>query len=111
MGIDRVDLASRVGTLIDNQSQKGKHVHNSIQDAAYSRVLHTVVATTGVPEARLAAGSELPSLGLDSLAMLEIGLGLEKEYGVSFDDGALAQVRTLDELVELVRQTTASESD
>jgi acyl carrier protein len=79
-----------------------------MQDMTYSRVFKVLVQTAGISSEALEASTDLQSLGLDSLAMLEVGLALAKEYGVEFDDGSIAQARTVEELVELVRQTTAA---
>lgn len=42
------------------------------------------------------------ALGYDSLALLETGGRIEREYGISLEDGALTNSSTPRELVELV---------
>lgn len=52
----------------------------------------------------LKADTELAALGLDSLRLIEIVYELETEYNVDADEGALVQLRTVDDLVQMVCQ-------
>jgi len=47
-------------------------------------------------------GTEFESLGYESLALLETGGRIEREYGITLDDDTLAEVRTPGELVDAV---------
>lgn len=55
-------------------------------------------------DADLKADTELAALGLDSLRLIEIVYELETEYNVDADEAALAQLRTVDDLVQMVCQ-------
>lgn len=52
----------------------------------------------------LSANTELAALGLDSLKLIEIVYELETEYSVDADEAALAQLRTVGDLVGMVCQ-------
>jgi act minimal PKS acyl carrier protein len=49
------------------------------------------------------AGVDFEELGCDSLAMLETCTRIEREYGISLGDDAVAGARTPAALVDLVR--------
>ncbi|MGX6602118.1 acyl carrier protein [Micromonosporaceae bacterium Da 78-11] len=49
-----------------------------------------------------ALDAELNDLGYDSLALLETGSRIEREYSVSLDESALMRVSTPRSLIELV---------
>jgi act minimal PKS acyl carrier protein len=47
-------------------------------------------------------------LGYDSLALLEAGSRIEREYGVKLDDDALAEAHTPGALINLVNELLAA---
>jgi act minimal PKS acyl carrier protein len=47
-------------------------------------------------------------LGLESLALLETGGRIEREYGITLDDGALLEAATPRELLDLVNAHLAA---
>ncbi|MCG8971667.1 acyl carrier protein [Streptomyces sp. CL12-4] len=47
-------------------------------------------------------GTEFEALGYESLALLETGGRIEREYGITLDDDTLAEARTPGELVDAV---------
>ena len=55
------------------------------------------------------AGVEFADLGYDSLALLETSGRIEREYGISLDESALADATTPRALVELVNEHLATE--
>jgi acyl carrier protein len=65
-----------------------------------------ILAETGhIPRDRLRADVALTDVGLDSLALLEVALAIQKDLGVAVDDAEVAQVGTVAELVDLVQRT------
>ncbi|MFJ3213064.1 acyl carrier protein [Streptomyces flaveolus] len=57
-------------------------------------------------------GTEFEALGYESLALLETGGRIEREYGITLDDDTLAEARTPGELVDAVnaRLTAAAQA-
>ncbi|MEU7786456.1 acyl carrier protein [Amycolatopsis sp. NPDC049159] len=53
------------------------------------------------------AGVEFADLGYDSLALLETAGRIEREYGLTLDESALAEATTPRALVELVNEHLA----
>jgi act minimal PKS acyl carrier protein len=47
-------------------------------------------------------GTEFEALGYESLALLETGGRIEREYGITLDDDTLAEARTPGQLVDAV---------
>jgi acyl carrier protein len=78
-----------------------------MDNTIYVRVVEALVGTAGIAADALSPEVELQSLGLDSLAMLEVGLGLEKEFGVEIDDSEVAKAQTVADLVEVVQTARA----
>lgn len=74
----------------------------------YRTVAAVLVRTAGVPVERLAPDVRLDALGLDSLAILEVGLALQKEIGADVDDGDVAGARTVLDLVGIARRAVRS---
>jgi acyl carrier protein len=79
-----------------------------VDDEMYRTVVAVLVQTGGVPAERLSPEARLDSLGLDSLAMLEVGLALQKEIGADVDDGDVAGARTVLDLVGIARRAVQS---
>lgn len=50
-------------------------------------------------------------LGYESLALLETGLGIEREFGVRLDDSLLTEVDTPRALVDAVNEHLAASAD
>ncbi|MEV5516732.1 acyl carrier protein [Streptomyces flaveolus] len=57
-------------------------------------------------------GTEFEALGYESLALLETGGRIEREYGITLDDDTLAEARTPGELIDAVnaRLTAAAQA-
>ena len=73
---------------------------------------HTAVAgvlstVAGVDADKLGPEVALESIGLDSLALLEVALAVQKDLGVTVDDGDVAGARTVGDLVALVDDARA----
>ncbi|MCC8246326.1 acyl carrier protein [Saccharothrix luteola] len=56
------------------------------------------------------AESDFEELGYESLALLETGGRIEREYGISLDEDALADARTPAALVDLVNSHLAAQA-
>lgn len=54
----------------------------------------------------MASGSpieaSLEDVGMDSLAVVELGLEIQKHYGVSIEEGEIAPTSTIAEVIDLV---------
>lgn len=57
------------------------------------------------PKGELTAGTRIEDLGLSSLQLADILFQLEEGKGVRFDGGAVSELRTLGELVELANHS------
>ncbi|GAA2719500.1 MULTISPECIES: acyl carrier protein [Streptomyces] len=57
-----------------------------------------------------AAGTDFPSLGYDSLALLEATARVSREYGVEIPEDDLADVHTPAEFITLVNRLLAAPS-
>jgi len=69
-----------------------------------TRILRDAAGVTG----EIAPDMEFELLGYDSLALLETYTRIEREYGISLDEDALATVRTPDSLIEVVNTHLAA---
>jgi acyl carrier protein len=75
-------------------------------NALTDRVLRLLAHRCEVPGEGVNEETELSSLDLDSLTLLEFSFDLEKEFG-GVDDGAVARARTVGDLVRAVRVPAA----
>ncbi|MEC3975514.1 acyl carrier protein [Amycolatopsis sp. H20-H5] len=62
----------------------------------------------GAPSVSAAGDTEFADLGYDSLALLETSGRIEREYGISLDEVALAEAITPRALVDLVNDHLAT---
>jgi acyl carrier protein len=80
---------------------------DSLTDSVEQRVLRVMANWCGPQDVELGPESRLFDLGLDSLTLLEVSLGLQKEFGVAVDDEQMAEAVTVAELVDLVSEQLA----
>ncbi|MEU7529424.1 phosphopantetheine-binding protein [Saccharothrix sp. NPDC042600] len=66
------------------------------------RLSTVLVEKFGVPRAEIHPAATLVELDLDSLALVELGVVAEKEFGVRFADDEIVPDHTLDEVVRLI---------
>jgi acyl carrier protein len=76
------------------------------EDAAFAnRVIELLIQRLGLPPEIVTPTAELAEdLGIDSVDSVEFTLALEREFGVSLPDTALADVRTVQDVIDLVRE-------
>ncbi|OIJ95372.1 hypothetical protein BIV23_34840 [Streptomyces monashensis] len=60
-----------------------------------------------IPEEELTPDAHLTDIGIDSLALVELALVLEADYGIPVDDDGLKAARTLSELAAVAQKLTA----
>jgi acyl carrier protein len=76
------------------------------EDAAFAnRVIGLLIQRLGLPPDIVTPTSELAEdLGIDSVDSVEFTLALEREFSVSLPDTALADVKTVQDVIDLVRE-------
>ncbi len=75
-----------------------------------AKVKQTINAITGIEiEGISDSASYKDDLGLDSLAILEIAIDLEKEFGLTFENEELAKIQTIQDTVNLIIQRTCAQ--
>ncbi|MER6735986.1 phosphopantetheine-binding protein [Streptomyces puniciscabiei] len=72
----------------------------------YTIIKDFFAAQFTVPDDQLTPDAYLTDIGIDSLALVELALVLEKESGFPVDDDDLKAARTLGELAELAEELT-----
>jgi acyl carrier protein len=71
------------------------------------RVVEVLTQRLGIPAEAITPSAELvEELGVDSVDAVEFALALEREFKVSLPDGILTDVKTVQDVIELVRQQT-----
>jgi acyl carrier protein len=76
------------------------------EDAPFAhRVIELLIQRLGLPPEIVTPTAELAEdLGIDSVDSVEFALALEREFGVSLPDTALADVKTVQNVIDLVRE-------
>jgi acyl carrier protein len=73
-------------------------------------VKQTIGAVTGIESRSIAdSASYKEDLALDSLAILEIAIDLEKEFGLTMENDELAKIQTVQDTVNLILQRTCEQ--
>jgi acyl carrier protein len=70
------------------------------------RIVTTLSRTAMVPEELLRPDAELASLGVGSLEQIECVMALEDELQVELPIADLRSLRTVEDVIEVVRQAT-----
>ena len=69
--------------------------------------LTNILKKVGVPADKITPTAELDrDLGVDSLSMLEVAVSAEDNLGIRVDDGDLANLHTVNDAAEYLRQRT-----
>jgi acyl carrier protein len=76
------------------------------QDSAVAnRVIALLTERLGIPPETVTPTAELAEdLGVDSVDAVEFALALEREFHVTLPDTALADVRTVQDVIDLLRE-------
>ena len=78
------------------------------QRAVVDRVIAILTQRLGISPDVVTTTAELAEdLGVDSVDAVEFALGLEREFNVTLPDEIIAEVRTVQDVVDLVCQRTA----
>jgi len=78
------------------------------QLAVAERVVSILTQRLGISPGVVTPTAELAEdLGVDSVDAVEFALGLEREFNVRLPDEIIAEVRTVQDVVDLVWQRTA----
>ena len=72
--------------------------------AIYEKVVELVAETLGADASAITEDTAFASLDADSFDMLELVTGLEDEFGMSFDEGALPSILTVRDAVDAIAQ-------
>ncbi len=71
------------------------------------RVIAILTKWCDVDAGTLDEHTELKTIDLDSLTLLEVGLAMQKEFAAPIDDGAIARATTVRDLVTVAEQSMA----
>lgn len=74
----------------------------------YDKLTEILTVKFHVDPADVEPGATLQSLELDSLDTVELGLVLEKDFGVRVTDDELVEAQRLDAIVVLIEQRLAT---
>jgi acyl carrier protein len=73
------------------------------EDTVASRITVLLVDSLGIEPDVITPTAELAEdLGIDSVDSVQLTIALEREFGMSFPDAALADVRTVQDVIDLV---------
>jgi len=68
-----------------------------------NHIINTIVEITGIPTEEVTLESHLfDELDVDSLDMAQITLSLENHYGIDFTDEAVADLHTVQDLIDMI---------
>ena len=67
------------------------------------RVIELLAADLDVPKTRIKGSSDIrEDLKADSLAIIDIMMGIEEEFGLKFENVDFEEIRTVDDLVKKI---------
>jgi len=76
------------------------------------RVIALLTQRLGISPEMVTPAAELAEdLGVDSVDAVEFALALEREYNVPLPDEVIADVRTVQDVIDLVRERTGALSE
>lgn len=76
------------------------------QQELYEKVERILVDNFGVPEDQVSREATIQDLDLDSLDLVEMTMQVEEELGVEIEDEEVADVETIQDVVELLERKT-----
>jgi acyl carrier protein len=69
------------------------------------RVIELLAADLDVPKTRIRGSSDIrEDLKADSLAIIDIMMGIEEEFGLKFENVDFEEIRTVDDLVRKIEK-------
>ncbi len=69
------------------------------------RVIELLAADLDVPKTRIKGSSDIrEDLKADSLAIIDIMMGIEEEFGLKFENVDFEEIRTVDDLVKKIEK-------
>lgn len=69
------------------------------------RVIELLAADLDVPKTRIKGSSDIrEDLKADSLAIIDIMMGIEEEFGLKFENVDFEEIRTVDDLVRKIEK-------
>ena len=74
----------------------------------YDELKSILINDIGLPEKNIRPEATLEEAGMDSLAMVELSLVLEKRYHVELSDDEVIDTATVAEITELVAQRVSA---
>ncbi|MDP4121011.1 MAG: acyl carrier protein [Bacillota bacterium] len=77
-------------------------------DKVFEKVRHIIAEQVGYPDSKedIKQDSDLEELGADSLDVMTICVDVEEEFGIEIPDDVAEAFKTVDDLVEYVKQHT-----
>ena len=81
-------------------------------DRVASRTIELLTEYLGIPPEAVTPAAELAEdLGVDSIDAVEFTLALEREFDVSLPDATLADVRTVQDVIDVLHERLDARSD
>jgi|HubBroStandDraft_5_1064220.scaffolds.fasta_scaffold1573651_1 acyl carrier protein len=71
-------------------------------DSIYPRLATLIASTFGIPEQQISPDATFEDLEFDSLALVELALTVQQEFGVEIKDDAITSQDTLARAAELI---------
>ncbi len=76
-----------------------------------ARVTRVLTDRLGIPPDQILRDARLvEDLGMDSLDAVELAIATEREFDIAIDEGQVAQLKTVADIVALVQQLTDQRS-
>ena len=74
-------------------------------DMVIDKVKELVAEQLGISKDKIAENSNIiEDLGADSLDVIEMLMTLEDEYGITIPDDKISQIKTINQIVELIEE-------
>jgi acyl carrier protein len=71
-------------------------------DSVYARLVSLITSNFGIPEDQVTPDTTFDDLEFDSLALLELSVVVQHEFGLKIEEGALDATDTLARAAELI---------
>lgn len=78
-------------------------IHDLPLDNVFIDIQKTVATQLAIDTTTLEPGARFEDLDIDSLERVELGIQVEKQFGISLDDHQVRTCETLENLADLVR--------